>query len=214
MLKLKAAKTAVANYFASGVLRLGPKLGPIFWQLPPNFGFNAERLEEFFSLFPRDTDSAAKLARQHNDKVKGRAWLKSDAIRKIRHALEIRHESFRDPAFIRLLRKWDVALVCADTVEWPLLMDVTSEFIYCRLHGSEVLYASGYDDNALDTWARRVIDWSKGSEPRDAIRVVAKATPKCAKRDVFVYFDNDAKVRAPYDAQSLRRKVDALLGKG
>ena len=213
MLKLKGAKTAVANYFASGVLRLGPKLGPILWQLPPNFGFNAARLEEFFSLLPRDTEAAAKLARQHNDKVKGRAWLKIDAMRKIRHALEIRHESFKNPAFIQLLRKWDVALVCADTVEWPLLMDVTSDFIYCRLHGSEVLYASGYDDKPLDIWARRVVDWSQGREPQDAIRVIAKAAPKRAKRDVFVYFDNDAKVRAPSDAQSLQQKVDALLGK-
>jgi uncharacterized protein YecE (DUF72 family) len=213
MLKLKDVKAALANYFASGVLRLGAKLGPVLWQLPPNFGFNAERLEEFFSLLPRDTEAALKLARQHNDKVTGRAWLEIDGKHKIRHALEIRHESFRDSDFIRLLRKWNVALVCADTVEWPLLMDVTSDFIYCRLHGSEVLYASGYDDKALNVWARRVVDWAEGREPNDAVRVIDKPAVKRAKRDVFVYFDNDAKVRAPYDAQSLQQKVDQSLAK-
>jgi len=213
MLKLRGVKSALANYFASGVLRLGPKLGPVLWQLPPNFGFNAERLEEFFALLPRDTDGALKLARQHNDKVKGRAWLKVDAVHKIRHALEIRHESFRDPAFIHLLRKWNVALVCADTVEWPLLMDVTSDFLYCRLHGAEVLYASGYDEKALNAWARRIVDWAQGGEPKDAVRVIGKTAAKRSKRDVFVYFDNDAKVRAPYNAQSLQQKVDGLLAK-
>jgi uncharacterized protein YecE (DUF72 family) len=111
------------------------------------------------------------------------------------------------------LRKWNVALVCADTVEWPLLMDVTSDFLYCRLHGSEVLYASGYDDKALNAWASRVVDWAQGGEPNDAIRVINKSAAKRTKRDVFVYFDNDAKVRAPYDAQSLQQKIDGLLAK-
>jgi uncharacterized protein YecE (DUF72 family) len=125
--------------------------------------------------------------------------------------MEIRHQSFVVPEFIKLLRRHNVALVCADTVEWPRLMDLTSDFIYCRLHGSEELYVSGYDDHSLDDWARRVAAWASGREPADAERVIAQSAPKRRNRDVFVYFDNDAKVRAPFDAQKLRSRVMALL---
>ena len=128
----------------------------------------------------------------------------------MRHAFEIRNETFRDRAFIDMLRKYDVALVCADTVEWPRLMDLTSDFVYCRLHGSEELYASGYDDEALDKWAARAATWAKGDEPADAERV--DGAGRKLKRDVFVYFDNDTKVRAPFDAKALTERVDKLLG--
>jgi uncharacterized protein YecE (DUF72 family) len=211
MLKLTRAERPLANFFANGLLALGPKLGPILWQLPPNLGFNAERLESFFNLLPRDTEAAVRLARNHDHRVKGRATTAIDRKRPIRHAIEIRHENFRDPAFIALLRKHRVALVCADTVEWPLLMDVTADFIYCRLHGSEVLYTSGYDDPALKRWAARVRAWAGGREPKDADRIVAKPAAKRAARDVYVYFDNDAKVRAPVDAQRLAELVGAAL---
>jgi uncharacterized protein YecE (DUF72 family) len=214
LLRLKNARTPLANFFASGVLRLGAKLGPILWQFAPDFRFEPGRLEEFFALLPRDTETASALARRHDDKLKTRAWLKISANRRLRHAIEIRHDSFKTPDFIRLLRKFDVALVCADTVEWPRLMDVTSDFMYCRLHGSEVLYASGYDETAIDIWARRVIDWAQGREPSDGERIVAKPARKRAKRDVFVYFDNDAKVRAPFDAQLLCKRIEALLNDG
>ena len=213
MKKLRAVEAPVANFFASGVLKLGPKLGPILWQFPPNFRFDAERLASFFELLPRDTEAAARIARRHDRRVKGRAWTRTDEKRPIRHAVEIRHDSFRDPEFVALLRKHRIGLVCADTVEWPRLMDLTADFMYCRLHGSEVLYASGYDDDALDTWAVRVAAWARGGEPKDAERVIDKPAPKRAARDVYVYFDNDAKVRAPYDAMNLRKKVDALLAK-
>jgi uncharacterized protein YecE (DUF72 family) len=131
----------------------------------------------------------------------------------MRHAMEIRHASFATPEFISLLRKYDVALVCADTVEWPRLMDLTSDFMYCRLHGSEVLYASGYDDASLDQWTTRVAAWARGDEPEDAERVIKEKGPKRTARDVFVYFDNDAKVRAPFDAKSLTARVNKLLAK-
>jgi uncharacterized protein YecE (DUF72 family) len=137
--------------------------------------------------------------------------VKSDAKRPLRHAIEVRHSSFAVPEFIEMLRAYDVALVCADTVEWPRMMDLTSDFMYCRLHGSEVLYASGYTDEALDQWAVRVSDWARGAEPADAERVVKSAGPKLPARDVFVYFDNDIKVRAPFDAKSLTERVDKLL---
>ena len=211
MLKLRNPETPLANFLASGLLCLGPKLGPILWQFPPNFAFHRDRLEPFLHLLPHDTETAAALARHHDSRLTGRAHTKTDRHRPLRHAVEIRHNSFRDPAFIDLLRAWNVALVCADAVEWPRLMDVTSDFMYCRLHGSEELYASGYDPPALDAWAARVTAWAGGHEPKDAECVGPPARPR--PRDVFVYFDNDAKVRAPADATGLIERVSALLAK-
>jgi uncharacterized protein YecE (DUF72 family) len=213
MLRLLEVRPALANFFASGVLRLGAKMGPVLWQFPPNFQFNPTRLENFLKLLPRDTEAAARLARRHDKRVNGRAWMRTDANRPIRYAIEIRHNSFVTPQFIELLREHDVALVCADTVEWPRLMDLTSNFVYCRLHGSEELYASGYDSGALDQWAARVAAWARGREPADAERVIHADGPKLPKRDVYVYFDNDVKVRAPFDAKGLVERVRRLLEK-
>jgi uncharacterized protein YecE (DUF72 family) len=209
MLKLTRVETPLANFFGNGVLALGAKLGPILWQFPPNFRFNPEKLAEFFAKLPRDTEAAAKLARKHDHRIKGRAWLRTDARRPLRYAMEIRHESFRCREFIELLRARDVALVVADTVEWPLLFDVTADFVYCRLHGSEQLYASGYESEALDVWAKRIVAWSQGRELRDDDCAHPRKASK-APRDAFVYFDNDAKVRAPFDARALQDKVDQL----
>jgi uncharacterized protein YecE (DUF72 family) len=200
MLKLNHVEKPLANFFAQGLLRLKAKLGPVLWQLPPNFIFRPEKLAAFFELLPRTTKAAAALARRHDDKIKGRTWLKADADRPIRHALEIRHDSFRTPDFIALLRRHDIGLVVADTVEWPLLMDATSDFVYVRLHGSEQLYASGYGARALDQWAARIQAWRQG---RQAQGEHAGPPARPRKRDVYVYFDNDAKVRAPFDALSL-----------
>lgn len=211
MRRLRGVEEPLANFFASGVLRLGAKLGPILWQLPPNFRFQPERMDAFFRLLPRDTTAMARLARRHGARLKGRSWLKVDASRPVRHAVEIRHESFVDPDFIRLLRRHRIALVCADTVEWPRLMDLTADFIYCRLHGSEELYASGYTARALGQWARRVAAWGHGGEPDDAERVIDKSGPPRRTRDVYLYFDNDKKVHAPYDAETLIAKVERLL---
>lgn len=208
--RLKNIEKPLANFFASGLLRLGPKLGPILWQFPPSFRFDAERIEDFFKLLPRDTEAAAKIARRHDGALRGRAWLRTDRKRALRHAMEIRHESFRSPDFIRLLRRYRVALVCADTVEWPRLMDVTSDFVYCRLHGSRQLYASGYGKRAIDTWAERAVAWADGLEPEDAERVMDRNAPKRRRRDVFVYFDNDMKVRAPRDAKALIGRVEKI----
>jgi uncharacterized protein YecE (DUF72 family) len=210
--KLMDVEVPLANFFAQGLFNLGKKLGPFLWQFAPTFRFDPERLERFFSVLPSDTDAAARLARRHDYRVTGRAVLKPKVDMKLRHAIEIRHQSFVDPAFIKLLRKHDIALVCADTVSWPLLMDVTADFVYCRLHGSEVLYASGYDDAALARWADRVVMWAHGREPVDADRVIDRAGPKRARRNVYVFFDNDAKVRAPFDAQGLIKRVEKRLG--
>ncbi len=211
--RLKDADAPVANFLASGIFNLGKKLGPILWQLPPNFHFKPEILESFFRLLPHDTEEAAARANNHDKWMAKRTALNPDAKRPMRHAMEIRHASFATPEFINLLRKYDVALVCADTVEWPRLMDLTSDFMYCRLHGSEVLYASGYDDASLDQWSTRVHAWASGTEPEDAERVIKENGPKQKNRDVFVYFDNDAKVRAPFDAQGLTKRIDKLLAR-
>jgi len=209
MRRLKEVKAPLSNFLASGLLNLGPKLGPILWQFPPNFKFDAARMEPFLKMLPHSTGAAATLARRHDKFMSGRSAMKTED-RPMRHAIEIRHASFVSPEFIAMLRQYAVALVCADTVEWPRLMDVTSDFIYCRLHGSEVLYASGYDDNALDDWASRVTAWSRGDEPSDAERAVNEPGAKLAARDVFVFFDNDVKVKAPLDAQKLMARVANL----
>ncbi len=209
--RLKEVEKPLANFLASGVLGLKEKLGPVLWQFPPSFKFDAPLLEAFFAMLPHDTDAARDVARGHDAKVEGRSAIPKQNRRPVRHAIEIRHDSFRTPEFIELLRQYDIALVCADTVNWPRLMDVTSTFMYLRLHGSEELYASGYDDEALDAWAERVAAWAKGTEPADAERVIDKPGKRRQARDVFVYFDNDIKVRAPVDAQGLRRRVEARL---
>jgi uncharacterized protein YecE (DUF72 family) len=208
MRKLLDVEAALANFMASGILRLGPKLGPILWQFPPQMKFDAERFRSFFELLPHDTRQAIALARRHDERLDERDWLRSDVEQPVRHAVEIRHESFRAPEFIQLLREYDIALVCADTVAWPRLMDLTSDFVYCRLHGSEELYVSGYDSTALDRWAARVRAWARGAEPGDAERVLPP-TQTTDGRDVFVYFDNDVKVRAPADALSLAARINS-----
>jgi len=209
LLRLREYETALANFLASGVLQLGSKLGPMLWQFPPNFRFDEERFENFFTHLPKDTDTALELARKRDrSRMSGRTALPTQPNRRLRHAVEIRHESFRDDAFVRLLRRHDVALVVADTAgRWPLLEDVTADFVYIRLHGDEELYVSGYTDEALDMWARRIDAWSRGAEPDDARKASSLKPRRRASRDVYCYFDNDAKVHAPFDAQTLAMKL-------
>jgi uncharacterized protein YecE (DUF72 family) len=206
--QLRDIETPLANFFASGVLRLEEKLGPFLWQFSPQFGFDRERLEHFFTLLPRDTEAAAALAARHDQRLEGRAWTRTERKRELRHAIEIRRTSFLKSAFIALLRQYDIALVFADSVAWPYAEDLTADFVYLRLHGSEELYASGYSDEALDWWAARIKLWARGLQPNDARLVAPDMTPpRRSERDVFIYFDNDAKVRAPLDARSLKIKL-------
>jgi len=190
MKKLAGVETPLANFFASGVLALGDKLGPILWQLPPNFGFNPERLAAFFAQLPRSTGEAAWLARRHDERLTGRAITRAVTDKPLRHALEIRHKTFETSDFPDLLREHAVALVVADTAgRWPLLRDITADLVYVRLHGDVELYTSGYTDAALDGWAREIRQWAD------------------AGLDVQVHFDNDVKVRAPFDAMNLAAKL-------
>ena len=204
--RLREISAPLANFFASGVLRLEHKLGPILWQLPPSFRFDADLLADFLKQLPRDTAAAVHAARKHDDKLRTEPWLKTPREQPIRHALEIRHESFLVSDFITLLREHDVALVCADSVDWPLVMDVTSKFIYCRLHGSKELYRSAYDAEAIDLWARRVKAWALGRTPVES-RLVGQSEDISRRRDVFVFFDNTDKLQAPHDAQTLMERL-------
>ena len=209
MLKLRNVEQPLANFFASGLLELGQKLGPVLWQFAPRMRFTRERFASFFPLLPRTQGALASMARLHGPRLNGRATTElRDGVppeTPVQHCVEIRDESFATPEFIELLREHDIGLVVADTVAWPLLFDVTADFVYCRLHGSEELYASGYEHEALEIWADRIAAWATGTraEGRRACEAEAVARP----RDVYVYFDNDIKVRAPFDAQALEQKV-------
>jgi uncharacterized protein YecE (DUF72 family) len=188
--RLRDVRVPLANFLASGVLALGPKLGPLLWQLPPSLKFDAGVLEEFLALLPKTTAAAARLARRHDARLKHRAYTRVDADRPLRHTMEIRHDSFVTPEFFECLRRHGVATCIADNArDWPVLDEVTADFVYCRLHGHTQMYVSGYSGPALDRWAERIRAWRRGG------------------RDVYVYFDNDAKIRAPYDAINLAARI-------
>jgi uncharacterized protein YecE (DUF72 family) len=190
LLRLTKIEKPLANFYASGVLALADKLGPFLWQFPPMFTYNRERLERFFALLPRTSAQALSLARRRDARMHGRSRLAIDAERPLRHAVEIRHPSFMNQDFVSLLKEHDIGLVVADTAgKWPKMFHVTTDFVYVRLHGDAVIYTSGYTDRALTSWARRIRGWAQDG------------------RDVYVYFDNDVKVRAPFDALNLMRKL-------
>jgi uncharacterized protein YecE (DUF72 family) len=209
MLRLQRIEEPLANFFASGLFNLREKLGPVLWQFPPNFKYDRERMQRFFELLPRDTEAARALARRRSAWMKGRVRLAIDSRRPLRHAVEVRHESFLDPSFVDLLREQRIALVVAETAgQWPMPQDVTADFIYMRLHGDKELYRSGYSDRALSRWAQRIQAWQRGSEPVDAEKISTGRAPARRPRDIYCYFDNtDVKLRAPIDAQSLMRKL-------
>jgi uncharacterized protein YecE (DUF72 family) len=200
MLRLRKVDVALANFFASGVLALGHKLGPVLWQLPERSVFDAEVLGAFLSRLPQRMEAAAVLARGHDERLRDRSWTTVDVDRPMRHALEVRHASFATPEGYDLLREHNVALVQADSAgRWPSFSQLTSDFAYVRLHGGDELYVSGYRNDELDLWAQRIHDWLRGSD-----------CPDGEGRDVYVYFDNDVKVHAPYDAMALARRLEAV----
>jgi uncharacterized protein YecE (DUF72 family) len=197
MLRLSGVHTALANFFASGVLALGPTLGPFLWQLPERVAFEPAVLDDFLGQLPRTTDQALALAREHDERLDGRDWLEIEADTPLRHALEPRSASFDDPRATEILRAHGVALVLADTAgRWPVFDAITADHVYVRLHGSQELYASGYDAGELDAWAERIRGWRDGSTMEDGV-----------PRDVYAYFDNDARGRAPHDAMALAARL-------
>lgn len=190
-LKLRNAELALANFYASGVLLLGAHTGPFLWQLPATYAYSRERAESFLQLLPRTSREAEGLAGWHDERVRRGAALGAPTPVAYRHAFEVRHPSWFCEEFYGLLREYDVGFVVADSAgRFPMADPVTAPFVYVRLHGSTELYVSGYTDEELRHWAGRVEQWA------------------AAGLDVYVYFDNDAKVHAPHDAMRLR----ALLG--
>ena len=196
-LKLKNAEASLGNFFASGVLALGQKTGPFLWQLPATYRFEAERLDAFMRQLPRTSVEAEAVARQHDHRLRRGALVDASANVAFRHAFEVRHPTYFNDEFYSLLRAHRCAFVIADTAgKFPYAEEVTADFVYVRLHGSQELYASGYTDAELDAWAAKIDAWRSG--------------PKGA-RDVYVYFDNDAKVHAPFDAARLAERVGLPL---
>jgi uncharacterized protein YecE (DUF72 family) len=192
--RLSGVETALANFFASGVLALGEQLGPVLWQLPADLPFDEQRLADFLSALPRSTAAAAEVAAGHDDKLSGdRVLLDTDVDQPVRHVLEPRHPSFGSDAAADLLREHDVGLVVSDSPTWPCFERVTSDVMYVRLHGHTRLYTSGYAPASLDRWAERTRAWLADGQ------------------DVFVYFDNDARGRAPYDAVALLDRLEQAV---
>lgn len=184
--RLREPETPLANFFASGVLALGDKLGPVLWQVPATLSFDLDLIAGFLDALPRSTGEAAELANRHSAVLSAdRTWLTVERDRPLRHAIEVRHESFRTEEFSDLLRANDIALVASDSPgTWPYFEEITAGFGYFRLHGDTELYASGYTRQALTTWAATIRDWSR-------------------QGDVYVYFDNTAEGRATEDAGGL-----------
>jgi uncharacterized protein YecE (DUF72 family) len=202
MKRLRDIAVPSANFWASGVLCLAEKLGPILWQFPPNFTFD-DRFEPFLAALPRTQRQASSLARHHDRRV-ARPSFSVQHDRPLRHAVEIRHSSFCTPKFVALLRHHQVALVTADTAKrFPFLEDITSDFSYIRLHGDKEIYSSGYSAESIQRWAKRVQAIRSGSQVTSSVRISQRAPPRRTARDVYVYFDNDVKVCAPFDAQAL-----------
>lgn len=176
---LAEAGESVTRFIGSGITELGAKLGPILWQFAPTKKFNPDDFGAFLSLLP-----------------------KAHAGTTLRHAIEVRNESFCDAEFAALARKHDVAIVFADSPKYPAIADVTSDFLYARLQGTQAGVKTGYAPTALKKWAAAAKSWAAGGVADDLPRFDAKAPAK-KKRDVFIYMISGAKERAPAAASAL-----------
>ncbi|RDV00538.1 DUF72 domain-containing protein [Trinickia dinghuensis] len=180
---LAEAGDSIERFFASGVLALKDKLGPINWQFATTKQFDTKDFDAFLKLLPKQVD--------------GRA---------IRHAVEVRHESFRHPEFISLLREHGVAVVVAGDSDYPQIADVTAPFVYARIMGTVEKESLGYSKRALDVWAERTKQWSAGSQP-EGLQVVEKATPEPLHRDVYLYVISGHKASNPAAGMALVERV-------
>lgn len=197
MKRLRDVRTPLANFFASGVLALEDRLGPVLWQLPERAELDRGTLEDFLTLLPRTARDAARLAEDHDDRLRAEPWTEVAVDRPVVHALEPRHASFADAEARALLREHGVALAISDGAgRWPLLDAVTAPLVYVRLHGDTELYTSGYRPHVLDAWAERVRRWHADGH------------------DVEVYFDNDVHAHAPADARALMARLPELAAPG
>lgn len=206
ILRLRDAESAISNFFASGLFNLKEKLGPILWQFPPSFRYDEASFEAFLRSLPTDTEAALAVAKGHDTHIK-HPCLQIDQKRRVRHAIEVRHQSFFQDSFVKMLRNYNAAFVASDSPDWPYAEDITADFFYMRLHGKGTLYSGEYPDTALNEWASKIQKWAVGQEPHDAQRISTATTQKHAARYVFCYFDNDLKVHAPFDAARMMSRL-------
>jgi uncharacterized protein YecE (DUF72 family) len=175
---------ALDKFFASGVLAMGARLGPFFWQFMPAKKFDPKDVEAFFKLLPKEKDGV-----------------------KLRHAVEARHATFAVPAFVDMARAYGIAIVLVDSEKHPLIADPTADFMYLRLQKTQEKIATGYKPGDIKTWAARAKAWEAGGAPDDLDPIAKPAKSAKKKRDVFVYFISGAKVRAPAAAQALIKEL-------
>ncbi len=180
---LAEAGESIERFVGSGIAELGPKLGPIVWQFMPTKRFEPEDFEAFLNLLPKQVDGLA-----------------------LRHVLDVRHESFMTPGYLKLARSYHCATAFADSDQHPSFADPTGDFVYARLMRSEASLASGYAPAALDRWAERARLWASGGDPADLPRVQGQPTAG-APRDVFMVFISGAKERAPAAAMALLERL-------
>jgi len=176
---LRTAAAGLPRFINSGLSQLQAKLGPILWQLAPTKAFDAAEVDGFLGMLPREVDGVP-----------------------LRHAFEVRHDSFMTPDYLQIARTHRVATVFADTDEYPSFADVTADFVYARLMRTVSAEPTGYTKAALATWARRAGQWARGAEASSLPRVEKVARQEGA-RDVFMFFISGAKERAPAAAQHL-----------
>lgn len=181
---LREAGESIAKFIGQGLVELGDKLGPLFWQFMPTKKFDAEEFEGFLKMLP--------------PKLEGMP---------LRHALEVRHESFLCPEFVELARKYNAAVVCAHSDKYPQISDQAADFSYARLMCSREDIETGYPDGELDCWARTAKDWSNGKPPEGLEYVTSPAT-LATGRDVYMFVISGAKIRAPAAAQALMKKIE------
>jgi uncharacterized protein YecE (DUF72 family) len=181
---LAEAGDSIQRFLGSGVLELGDRLGPLLWQFPPYKKFDEADFGAFLEMLP--------------DKVDGK---------KLRHVVEVRHDSFRTPAFAGLLRKFGVAVVYADHHKYPGIADVTADFIYARLQKGKDDIPTAYPPKEIDAWVKRLKSWAEGKEPDDLPRVDPGYKAKVQPRDVFAYIIHDGKIRAPAGAMALIERL-------
>ncbi|MGE0172383.1 MAG: DUF72 domain-containing protein [Oligoflexales bacterium] len=208
--RAKEARKPVAH-FLTGALCLKEKLGPILWQFPPTMKLKDDRFDTFFEILPRTVEEAIKLVQKENEFFpefdEYLPSLKKLHKKPLQHAFEFRHESFFTPTFVENMARQGVGLVLADSNgKWPYSEDVTANFVYVRLHGHGKIYEGGYPTPVLKEWTKKVRAWQEGKKwPHP--QVLTKLLGEGVKKDVFVYFDNDAKVEAPFNAKELTQLV-------
>lgn len=207
--KLNDVEIPLANFFASGVLALGARLGPFCWQLPGNLTYSPERMEKFLALLPQTPGQLVALAGKADDRLKTEPYLDAKGIETVRHAIEVRHPSFAVPGFLAQLRQYNVALVTSDTAEWPGF-DQTADFAYLRLQGAPG--ADHYSETERSVRAGWLADLAHGRATAGAPTIeAAEADPP--SRDVFAFFVSTDKENAPANARAVMAQL-GLKGPG